>query len=67
MNSGTLFTVLANYALDRDTTLAGCEGCDSVVDAVRFTVASLAGVRSWRFRRVDVEDWIGRGAPTTIS
>ena len=25
------------------------------------------GVRSWRFRPVDVEDWIGRGAPTTIS
>ena len=25
------------------------------------------GVRSWRFRPVDVEDWIGRGAPTRIS
>ncbi len=25
------------------------------------------GVRSWRFRPADVEDWIGRGAPTTIS
>ncbi len=25
------------------------------------------GVRSWRFRPADVEDWIGRGAPTRIS
>lgn len=25
------------------------------------------GVRSWRFRQADVEDWIGRGAPTRIS
>ena len=25
------------------------------------------GVRSGRFRPADVEDWIGRGAPTTIS
>jgi excisionase family DNA binding protein len=25
------------------------------------------GVRSWRFRPTDVEDWIGRGAPTRIS
>lgn len=24
-------------------------------------------VRSWRFRPADVEDWIGRGAPTRIS
>jgi excisionase family DNA binding protein len=25
------------------------------------------GVRSWRFRPADVEDWIRRGAPTRIS
>ncbi len=25
------------------------------------------GVRSWRFRPTDVEDWIRRGAPTRIS
>jgi excisionase family DNA binding protein len=25
------------------------------------------GVRSWRFRRAEVEDWIRRGAPTRIS
>ena len=25
------------------------------------------GVRSWRFRPAEVEDWIGRGAPTRIS
>ena len=25
------------------------------------------GVRSWRFRPADVEDWIKRGAPTRIS
>jgi excisionase family DNA binding protein len=25
------------------------------------------GVRSWRFRPADVEDWIQRGAPTRIS
>ena len=25
------------------------------------------GVRSWRFRPADVEDWIGGGAPTRIS
>jgi excisionase family DNA binding protein len=25
------------------------------------------GVRSWRFKPVDVQDWITRGAPTRIS
>ena len=25
------------------------------------------GVRSWRFLPADVQDWIGRGAPTRIS
>ena len=25
------------------------------------------GVRSWRFRPADVQDWIARGAPTRIS
>ena len=25
------------------------------------------GVRSWRFLRADVQDWIARGAPTRLS
>lgn len=25
------------------------------------------GVRSWRFHRADIQDWITRGAPTRIS
>jgi AraC-like DNA-binding protein len=45
MDSGALVAALADCALVRDTTLAGCECCDSVVDAVRFTVANLADSR----------------------